>query len=58
MQELEKLIEVMEASAEKNGPNKTLTLGHFLNILKKVRHELEFEDYRAEMEGNRFDADF
>ncbi len=58
MQELEELIAVMEASVEKNGPKKKLTLGHFLNILKKVRHELDYRDFIAEMEGHRYDDDF
>jgi len=41
--ELEKLIEILEASVIKNGGSKPLTLSHLLNIVKKAQRELEQE---------------
>ena len=38
---MDKLIEVLVASANKNGAHKPLTIGHLLAILKKVRDDLE-----------------
>jgi hypothetical protein len=41
------LIRVLEVSIHNNGSHKELTLGHFLNILKKVR---EVESLKREKE--------
>jgi hypothetical protein len=49
--ELGKLIEVLEASIKKNGKDTVLTLGHLLNICKKIHRELDQEDLEADMEG-------
>ncbi len=51
----DKLIQIIEASAEKHGKDKTLTLGHLLSILKMARRLEEEEDFHCEMEGNRHD---
>jgi hypothetical protein len=47
------LIDVLEESAKRNGPNYVLTIGHLLNIVKmseewRERSE-EAEDYRNDM---------
>lgn len=46
--ELETLIEIVEHSVKKNGSDKPLTLGHFLNLLKlankKIQQEQEKDD--------------
>jgi hypothetical protein len=41
--ELWELIEVLEKSVEKNGKDYPLTLGHLLNILKKMEREQDDE---------------
>ena len=41
--ELEKLIEILEASVIKHGGGQPLTLSHLLNIVKKAQRELEQE---------------
>ena len=51
MGDLEKLIEVLEASAKKNGKDTVLTIGHLLNICKKVIRELEQEEFNNDMQG-------
>ena len=53
---LDHLIEVLEASAKRNGPNTPVILGHLLNILKMAerraeqqnKEEIEY-DYRYEI---------
>ncbi len=35
------LIEVLERSVKKNGPDKPLTIGHLLNLLKMAKREEE-----------------
>ena len=41
--ELEALIALLERSVERNGPDKVLTLGHLLNLLKMLARKLEEE---------------
>lgn len=42
--ELEKLIYMLEVSAERNGKDKVLTIGHLLNILKLMSKIEELEE--------------
>jgi hypothetical protein len=56
MEELEKLIQVLEASAKKNGKDSTLTIGHLLNIFKMAHHQLEQEDFASDMESSHIDS--
>ncbi len=51
MSELDKLIEILEASVKKNGSETALTLGHFLNILKKAQRDLEQEEFYDGMQA-------
>lgn len=41
------LIEIIEASVAKHGPDKPLTLGHLLNLLKQVEGEYD-KDFERE----------
>jgi len=46
------LIEVLEASVEKHGPDKPVTLGHLLNLLKYAeKKQDEFEDLNEAVGG-------
>jgi len=46
------LIEVLEASVEKHGPDKPVTLGHLLNLLKYAeKKQDEFEDLNEAIGG-------
>jgi hypothetical protein len=56
MEELDKLIEVLEASVKKNGKDTTLTVGHLLNICEMVRGEVEREDFESDMAGAYIDS--
>ena len=49
MEELERLIEILEVSAKKNGKDTVLTIGHLLNICKKASRELEQEEFFGDM---------
>lgn len=51
MEELDRLIQVLEASANKNGKDAVLTIGHLLNICKKIKRESERDDFESEMQG-------
>ena len=44
-EELDQLVDTVEASVKKNGADTVLTLGHLLNILKKVQRDLERDDF-------------
>lgn len=47
----DKLIKIVEVSVAKNGPDKPLTLSHFLNILKMAeKQEFEEQEDRANQE--------
>ena len=52
MEELDELIRVLEISAERNGKDTIITIGHLLNILKMVRRRLIQEDFKNDMYGN------
>lgn len=56
MEELQKLIEVLESSIWPNGKDTVLTVGRLISICKKVQRELEEEDFESEMEGNYLDS--
>ena len=53
------LIDVLEASVKKHGPDKVLTLGHLLNLIKLSEQEAYKEKQRhydiMDHYGNRFD---
>lgn len=53
---MDKLIEILEISVERNGRDKLLTLGHLLNILKMVQRREEEESELAWIEASYFDA--
>jgi len=42
--EIDILIEILEHSVKKNGPDKPVTLGHLLNLIKLANKESEKED--------------
>lgn len=42
--ELQTLIELVEHSVKKNGNDKPLTLGHFLNLLKLADKKIQQEE--------------
>ncbi len=48
--EIWELIEVLEKSVEKNGKDYPLTLGHLLNILKKMEREQDDECDATELD--------
>jgi len=45
MNQFNKLIEILEKSVKKNGEDTKLTIGHLLNICKKVSRDVEKESY-------------
>jgi hypothetical protein len=45
MNQFNKLIEILEKSVKKNGEDTKLTIGHLLNICKKVSRDVEEESY-------------
>lgn len=55
MEEFEKLIEVLETSAERNGKDKPLTIGHLLNICKMVERNLQREEIKRDMLADYLD---
>ena len=42
------LIQIMEISVQRNGADKPMTLGHFLNILKMVNRRQEAADFNLQ----------
>ena len=54
----EDLIEILEKSAEKNGKDHVLTVGHLLNILRLSQRQAELESERQDMLASGFDPAF
>ena len=57
MEELEKLIEILETSAERNGKDKPLTIGHLLNICKMAARKLQQEEIERDMLADYLDLE-
>jgi hypothetical protein len=56
MNEFEQLIQVLQVSADKNGKDVPLTIGHLLNICKKVIRDLENQELADDMRAAYFDT--
>ena len=55
MDELDTLVEVLEASIRKNG-DKTLTLSHLLNILRFTQRKRDNDEFIVDLQGIRADT--